>query len=161
MITGLAHAAVCVPDVDAAVEWYQSVLGLRILSPPYRMDGDAITRDLGELVPAPVVVKAAIVGTEAGDHVLELVEYPAVDARPPDAHRPITEPGITHVGLICDDITDTRADLQAKGVEFLVTGVASIAGVQTTWFRDPWGVVFILIEKGRPERPYWRQVAAD
>ena len=42
MITGLAHTAVCVPDVDAAVAWYRDVLGLTVLSPPYRMEGDAI-----------------------------------------------------------------------------------------------------------------------
>ena len=54
MITGLAHTAVCVPDVEAAVRWYESVLGLRVLSPPYRMSGDAIERDMVELVPAPV-----------------------------------------------------------------------------------------------------------
>ena len=56
MITGLAHTAVCVPDVDAAVEWYRDVLGLAVLSPPYQMEGDAIERDMGGLVPSPVVV---------------------------------------------------------------------------------------------------------
>jgi catechol 2,3-dioxygenase-like lactoylglutathione lyase family enzyme len=48
MLTGLAHTAVCVPDVDAAVEWYTTVLGLRVLSPPYRMTGAAIEQDMGE-----------------------------------------------------------------------------------------------------------------
>ena len=28
---------------------------------------------------------------------------------------------------------------------FLVDGFANIAGVRTTWFADPWGVVFILV----------------
>ena len=46
MITGVAHTAVCVPDVAAATRWYESVLGLQVLSPPYRMEGDAITRDM-------------------------------------------------------------------------------------------------------------------
>ena len=62
MITGLAHTALCVADVDAAVAWYRDVLGLTVLSPPYRMDGPDIERDMGELVPSPVVVKAAIIG---------------------------------------------------------------------------------------------------
>ena len=55
MITGLAHTALCVADVDAAVAWYRDVLGLTVLSPPYRMDGPDIERDMGELVPSPVV----------------------------------------------------------------------------------------------------------
>jgi hypothetical protein len=29
--------------------------------------------------------------------------------------------------------------------------------VRTTWFADPWDVVFILVEKGKPERPYFAQ----
>ena len=32
MITGLAHTALCVSDVEAAVEWYRDVLGLTVLS---------------------------------------------------------------------------------------------------------------------------------
>jgi catechol 2,3-dioxygenase-like lactoylglutathione lyase family enzyme len=155
MITGLAHSAVCVPDVDAAVQWYADVLGFRVLSPPYRMEGDAIERDMGELVPSPVVIKAAIVGLEDGDRVIELVEYPnaSVDAAGPT----ITHAGITHVGLVCDDIEATRARLEGQGVEFLTAGIATVAGLRTTWFRDPWGAVFILMEKRAPDRPYWRQ----
>ena len=157
MLTGIGHTAICVPDVDAAVQWYQAVLGLRVLSPPYRMEGEAIERDMGELVPAPVVVKAAIVGLDEGDHVLEIVEYPNVDTNHRRAPSSVVDNGITHIGLVCDDIDAERARLEAAGVTFLTSGVAGIAGVRTTWFRDPWGVVFILVEKGHPDRPYWRQ----
>ena len=76
MLVGLAHAAVCVPDVEAAVTWYESVLGLIVLSPPYLMEGDAITADMGELLRAPVALKGAIVGIDGTDHVIELIEYP-------------------------------------------------------------------------------------
>ena len=55
---------------------YSEVLGLSVLSPPYRMAGAAMEQDMGELVPSPVVVKAAIVGLRADDQVLELIEYP-------------------------------------------------------------------------------------
>ena len=157
VITGIAHTAVCVPDVDAAVAWYESVLGLRVLSPPYRMEGEAIERDMGELLPAPVVLKAAILGAGADDRVLEVIEYPAAEGRTRPADGSLTDHGLTHVGLICDDIASVRAELEAKGVTFLTTGIADVAGLRTTWFRDPWAVTFILIEKGRADRPYWRQ----
>ena len=42
-------------------------------------------------------------------------------------------------------------------MRFLVSGIADVARVRTTWFVDPWGVVFILVEKSRPERPYFAQ----
>ncbi|MDQ1382278.1 MAG: hypothetical protein QOG65_2462 [Actinomycetota bacterium] len=158
VITGLAHTALHVADVEAAVDWYRDVLGLVVLSPPYRMDGDAITRDMGELVPAPVVVKAAIIGIDDGsDRVIEVIEYPSVE---PGPHPPadVTRLGYTHSALLCDDVAATRAELEGKGVRFLVEGVADVAGLRTTWFCDPWDNVFILVEKvRRPDRPYFRQ----
>ena len=159
MITGLAHTALCVADVDAAVAWYRDVLGLTVLSPPYRVEGPDIERDMGELVPSPVVVTAAIVGVpDGGDRVIEVIAYPNAPGRdrPPDAS--VVDHGFTHVALLCDDVVATRAELAAKGVRLLVEGVADVAGVRTTWIADPWDNVFILVEKvRRPDRPYYRQ----
>ncbi len=158
MLTGLAHSAICVPDVEAAARWYSEVLGLRVLSPPYRMEGAPIARDMGELIPSPVVVYAAIVGFGNDDRVIELIEYPAANVVPPEDGRPsVTRVGITHVGMLCDDVSATRAELEARGVEFLTTGIAEVAGLRTTWCRDPWGTVIILLEKSEDARPYWGQ----
>jgi len=156
MITGLAHTGVCVPDCEAAVAFYRDVLGFRVLSPPYVMDGDAIRADMGELLTDPAM-KAAIVGFgDDGDRVLEIIEYLRADGG--DTRRNgLAAPGLSHIGLICDDIAATRKTLEDKGVHFLVDGIADIAGVRTTWFADPWGVVFILVEKSKPERPYFAQ----
>lgn len=157
MITGLAHTAVCVPDCAAAVAFYRDVLGFTVLSPPYVMEGDAIRADMGELLSEPAM-KAAIVGFgDGGDRVLEVIEYLHTDGGDARRDAGLADHGITHVGLICDDVVETRKSLEDKGVVFLVEGIADIAGVRTTWFTDPWGVVFILVEKGRPERPYFAQ----
>ncbi|ORV88453.1 lactoylglutathione lyase-like lyase [Mycobacterium interjectum] len=159
MITGLAHAGVCVPDCEAAVAFYRDVLGLRVLSPPYVMSGNAIREDMGELVSDPSM-KAAIVGFgDDGDRVLEVIEYLNVDGSG-GTERALTDHGLSHVGLVCDDLDATRAELESKGVKFLVSGIADVARVRTTWFVDPWGVVFILVEKSRPERPYFAQFGA-
>jgi len=159
VITGVAHTGVCVPDCEAAVAFYRDVLGLRVLSPPYVMDGDAIRDDMGELIADPAM-KAAIVGFDGdGDRVLEVIEYLRADEGVqgfPGA-RGLTEFGLSHVGLICEDIEATRAELEERGVRFLVDGIAEVARVRTTWFADPWGVVFILVEKSRPQRPYFAQ----
>jgi len=156
MITGLAHSAVCVPDMDAAIEWYSDVLGLRVLSPPYRMEGDAIERDMGELVPSPVVVKAAILGFEAGDHVLEIIEYPNAPGAA-RASAAVVDTGLTHVGLVCDDVASERERLVDAGASALTSGVADVAGLRTAWVRDPFGVIWILLQKSNAERPYWHQ----
>jgi catechol 2,3-dioxygenase-like lactoylglutathione lyase family enzyme len=156
VITGVAHTGVCVPDCEAAVAFYRDVLGLRVLSPPYVMDGEAIRDDMGELVSDPAM-KAAIVGFDGdGDHVFEVIEYLRADGSE-RARSGLTEFGLSHIGLICDDIEATRAELERRGVRFLVDGIAEVARLRTTWFADPWGVVFILVEKSRPERPYFAQ----
>jgi catechol 2,3-dioxygenase-like lactoylglutathione lyase family enzyme len=157
MLKGFAHAAICVPDVEEAARWYSSVLGLSILSPPYLMEGESIDRDMGELLPAPVALKAAIVGLGVDDHVIELIEYPRA-AIPTEPVQPtVARQGLTHIGLVCDDVAETRAELESRGVRFIVSGVADVARLRTSWFCDPWGTVFILLEKGDPSRPYWRQ----
>jgi catechol 2,3-dioxygenase-like lactoylglutathione lyase family enzyme len=90
--------------------------------------------------------------------VLEIIEYPEAPGRPRPADAAVTDHGLTHVGLVCDDVAATRDALEAQGVRFLTTGIASLVGVRTTWFVDPFGVVFILVEKRQPDRPYFRQV---
>ncbi len=159
MLTGFAHTAVCVPDLEAAVTWYSEILGLRVLSAPYRMEGSQIEQDMGELVPSPVVVNAAIVGFGKDDRVIELIEYPAAPVVPAGPGCPsLTRAGITHVGVLSDDITATRSELESRGVEFLTSGIADVAGLKTTWCRDPWGTILILMEKREEDRPYWRQL---
>ena len=159
MLTGLAHTAVCVPDVEAAVRWYSDVLGLTVLSPPYTMEGPQIERDMGELVPSPVVVTAAIVGFGRDDRVIELIEYPAAGVGSAGPETPsLTRVGITHIGMVCDDIVATRSELERRGVSFLTTGSADVAGLRTTWCHDPWGTVIILLEKRDAGHPYWRQL---
>jgi hypothetical protein len=103
-------------------------------------------------------MKAAIVGFD-GDRVLEVIEYLRTDegVQGSPGARGLTEFGLSHVGLICEDIEATRAELEGRGVRFLVDGIAEVARVRTTWFADPWGVVFILVEKSRPQRPYFAQ----
>lgn len=154
-LIGTAHVGVCVPDVEEAVAWYCDVLRMTVLSPPYLMEGPEIGRDMGEMLPG-LSLKAAIVGFDRSDHVLELIEYPTHPSESGTKRR-LNDHGVSHVGLLCDDLAATRAELEAKGVRFLTTGSAGIAGLKTTWFEDPYGTVFILMCKSDDARPYWRQ----
>ena len=148
MLTGFAHSAVCVPDVEAATRWYSEVLGLEVLSPPYRMEGAQISTIWLSWCPPLWSSHTAIVGFGKDDRVIELIEYPAADVAPPESGRPaVTRVGITHIGVLCDDIDATRTELEARGVAFLTTGIADVAGLRTTWCHDPWGTV---------DRPSWK-----
>jgi catechol 2,3-dioxygenase-like lactoylglutathione lyase family enzyme len=158
VLTSIAHSAVCVPDVHEAVRWYADVLGFEVLSPPYLMEGPAIERDMGELID-PARLEAAILGLPGGGgRVLELIEYPGTAGRPRPDDASLVDHGLTHVGVVCDDLAATRAALEERGVRFLTSDIASVAGLRTTWFADPWGTVFILMEKRDPSRPYFAQL---
>jgi len=161
MLTSMAHTAVCVPDVEEAVRWYESVLGLTVIWSPVLMENDDIQKDMGELIPAPAAVKGAIIGvgdaSASGDRVLEVIQYPHAPGRAKAADATLTDHGYSHVGLVCDDLAATRAELEAKGVQFLTEGIADIVGLRTTWFEDPWRNVFILMEKRHPEKAYYSQ----
>ena len=160
MITGLAHTGVCVPNLAEAVQWYTRTLGLVVLSPPTRIEGRGIEADMGDMIPG-IVLAAAILGAEdSGDRVLEVIEYPNHPGRPKGRDWSLVDHGFSHVGLVCDDIAATRADLEGRGVRFLTRGIAEIAGLETTWFEDPYGNVFILMEKRAAPLPYFRQWAA-
>ena len=73
----------------------------------------------------------------------------------------MTRVGLTHVGMVCDDIGATRTQLESRGVEFLTTGIAEVAGLKTTWCHDPWGTVIILMEKQTPRQPVLGTVDAE
>ena len=115
---------------------------------------------MGELVPAPVVVKAAIVGVDDGaDRVIEVIEYPTVAPAAPRAADGRSRLGFTHVALAVRrrrrDARRARGEGRARSSS---TASPTSPGVRTTWFADPWDNVFILVEKvRRPDRPYYRQ----
>ena len=158
MFTSLAHTAVCVPDAEEAVRWYRDVLGLTVIWPPVLVEGADMEADMGELLPAPAAVNGAILGVgDGGDRVIEVIEYPNAPGRPKREDAAMTDHGWSHVGIVCDDIAATRAELEGKGVRFLVSGIAEIVGLKTTWLADPWGNVFILMEKSKPGKPYYGQ----
>jgi catechol 2,3-dioxygenase-like lactoylglutathione lyase family enzyme len=160
-ISGLAHTGVCVENLEDAVEWYTGTLGLVLLSPPVLVEGPEIEADMGAMIPG-VALKAAILGArDSGDRVLEVIEYPKHQGRPKDAAWSLTDHGFSHVGLVCEDIAATRARLEARSVRFLTQGTAEITGLKTCWFEDPYGNVFILMEKRAKHLPYFGQWRAD
>lgn len=159
MLIALAHCAICVPDLDAATQWYSEVLGLPVLVDPYRSEGETLEQVMGPLLPSPVVLRVANIGFTQDDRIIELIEYPEFGPSAPEARvAELGQQGLEHIGLVCDDIVATRSELEARGVEFVVPDIATMVGVRTTWFIDPWKtVLFILLEKSNQSRPFWRQ----
>ena len=119
MISGLAHTAVHVADVEAAVAWYRDVLGMTCCHRRTGWTAMQITADMGELVPSPVV------GEGRDRRVARRARSRARSHRVPERRRRGRERALRRCSsttasptsrLVCDDVAATRRALEAKGV---------------------------------------------
>ena len=164
---GLHHVGITVRDLDRAIDFYHSVLGLGFVNEPSPVFDDP---GLGAAVGVP---DAALrqVSLALGDGILELLEY-IQPASPIDAPLPQNALGAQHVAFLVDDIHAKKAELEAKGVEFYsdvnVVDEGVLAGWRWVYFSDPEGNALELVELAytRPEeraagiRDYLEQRAA-
>jgi catechol 2,3-dioxygenase-like lactoylglutathione lyase family enzyme len=151
-VRGMHHVGITVADLDRAIDFYHSVLGLGFVNEP------SPVFDSPELGPAVGVPGAALrqVSLKLGDVILELLEYLKPES-------PVAEPlpqnalGAQHVAFLVDDIHAKKAELEAKGVEFYsdvnVVDEGVIAGWRWAYFGDPDGNALELVEVAytRPE----------
>jgi len=126
---GNARIAAIVPvsDLERAVEFYGSTLGLRLI------DRNADLPDNPEAL------------FEAGDGTL--IVYKSTAAGQGRA---------TEAAFVVDDLDEAMAGMRERGVTFeeydlpgLTTenGVASIAGIRAAWFKDPDGNILAVEQR--------------
>src|SRR3954447_292779 len=142
---GLHYVGITVKDLEASIHFYHDVLGLQFSNEPSPwFDGP-------ELGPAVGVPGAALrqVSLILGETTLELLE----DKSPPSAsERPLfsNNIGASHVAFVVDDIHATKAELEAKGIDFYsdvnVVDEGVLAGWRWVYFEDPDGYPLELVE---------------
>jgi catechol 2,3-dioxygenase-like lactoylglutathione lyase family enzyme len=142
---GLHHVGITVKDLDASIRFYHDVLGLQFSNEP------SPWFDAPELGPAVGVPGAGLrqVSLLLGDTTLELLEYkspPSQTTKPLDSNCI----GASHVAFRVDDIEATKAELEAKGIEFFsdvnVVDEGVLAGWRWVYFSDPDGYPLELVE---------------
>jgi catechol 2,3-dioxygenase-like lactoylglutathione lyase family enzyme len=131
MITSFSHVYLPVPDVDAAVQFYTSTLGFRLLRKWQPVGGPAAAY------------------AELGGVLLEIVLATTAPSVRPDDTR-----GDQRFGLTVDDLDATLADLSAKGVETVTEPFEprSFWGRQAV-IRDPFGYRVALRQWRAPDGP--------
>ncbi len=126
---GLAHVGIRVHDWERALRFY-GLLGF--------------TKTAGPFGPEKVVILDHPSGLE-----LNLIANAAIDREPNVLMDiPVKHAGITHVAILCDDLTDARAKLEAAG--FPISGEQQFpTGAQAIFVRDPDGTVVELHQQKR------------
>ncbi len=135
MITGIAHTAITVHDLDESLDFYCGKLGLK---EAFRLERD------GKVWLVYVRIK--------GTQFLELF---------PGGEKQVVEnrPGPPHLCLEVDDMRQTLADLKSRGLE--IAGEAKLGGDGNYqyWIYDPDGTKIELMQM-MPDSKQLKAVAA-
>jgi catechol 2,3-dioxygenase-like lactoylglutathione lyase family enzyme len=118
LINDIDHVAIVVSDMDKAVEFYEGVLGLKLIRDGRSQGGE----------------KKTFLGTESGVLV----------ALSEDKTRKHTEErntgGVNHIAFGVDDLEKVSRLLAEKGVNFIEEKTAEDSTVTAYHFRDPDGL---------------------
>ena len=133
-ISGIAHIGIRVHDLERSLRFYE-LLGF--------------TKTAGPLGPEPV----AILDHPSGVELNLILNAPSASA--PNVLMDIAEkhPGITHVALLCPDITAAGTRLEAAGIPLSGGLVRFSADAHAIFVRDPDRNVIELHQRGQPTRP--------
>jgi methylmalonyl-CoA/ethylmalonyl-CoA epimerase len=133
MITGIDHVAIVVSDMDRSIEFYNEVLGLRILKDGRNEEGE----------------KKSFLGTK--DHTLVALTE---DKKLNSDNSQIVE-RVAHVAFRVDDVEKARETLKRKGVIFIEEKVEKDGKIKAYHFLDPDGLELeIYGETGESVPPY-------
>ncbi|HXM56765.1 MAG TPA: VOC family protein [Candidatus Dormibacteraeota bacterium] len=125
MITGLGHTAIRVTDLDAALDFYCRILGLR---EAFRLDREG--------QPTPWIVYLWV----APGQFLELFPRATGEAGPRG------RVGYDHCCLVVDDLPATLRELAARGLAIEGEPVRGLDHNLQFWLRDPDGNPVELME---------------
>jgi catechol 2,3-dioxygenase-like lactoylglutathione lyase family enzyme len=147
------HIGITVSDLERGIDFYHGLLGLEFSTEPSPVfDDPRLGPAVG--VPGANLKQVCLV---CGESVVELLEYTQPEP-PNEAPLPPNGIGAAHLAFRVDDIERSKAELEAKGVEFLgeinVVDDGVLAGWRWVYFTDPDGNTLELVEEAytRPEQ---------
>ena len=153
---GVAHVGVTVPDIEAALEWYEDVLGFETIMGPVEVDHgeDHIGRLCADVLGEFDTVSIAHVAT--GNQVaIEFFEFDDTESGPDPEP---SDAGYFHVCVIDPEIEELAAEIDDSGGEHH-TDVWELFPDQPyrmTYCKDPWGNI-VEIYTHSHERIYSNQ----
>ena len=135
MIKAFEHVTITVSDLERSIDFYQRVLGFKVLGMLEQNGGDF-----------------KIVYLDAGGATIELFHFK-------EKGRPLTEAkdldiGIKHIGFKVDNVDEAVKKLKETGVRFTLEPFDATGGVRIAFFKDPDGILIELIQGELELLPY-------
>ena len=146
MIHGVDHAALSVPDLASALDFYCGVLGFEVESESEWWAG---AKKVDRLVGLPDSA-AKVVIVRLGGTRLEIFEYASPAPNPRDPGFRVCDHGLTHVCLRVSDIAAEYARLREGGMTFEEEPI-DVGSSICVYGRDPFGNVIELKEYRDPD----------
>ncbi len=149
-IAGIHHVSFTVTDLERTVDFYQNVVGMRLVGRKHRQAGDLGTALFGEEAREDRGAEILIADMELGGTRVEFIQYvqPATKPYPGDP----SVAGSAHIAILTRDIESEIRRLQAAGVRFHtpVRTLRDPGRPEWRWcyFRDPDGICVELVESG-------------
>ncbi len=150
MIRGFWHVSFTVSDIEAAVKWYTTVLGLEYVRSQEQAN-EYTARLVGFENVHLKVAQLRVPGETIplSRHHIELIEY--VHPRGEDIPLDTNRTGVGHWAFMVDDIQAEFARMKALGVQFKADQpIEIVAGVNkggyTIYFTDPDGITLELLQ---------------
>lgn len=152
---GAAHVGVTVPEIESAIEWYESVLGFDLLMGPQEIEHgeEHIGRLCADVLGEFETVEIAHLSTGDG-FAVEFFEFPETDENEGDP----TESGYFHLCVIDPEIEALASEIEESGGDHPseVWKLFPDQEYRMTYCEDPWGNI-VEIYTHRHERIYSNQ----
>jgi len=164
-LLGVDHVGITVPDIGAAIAWFEDVLGCRapLTFGPFSDPVGTFMQDLLGVHPRAVINQITLLRCGHGPSV-ELLEYESPDQE--QAFRKNSDYGGKHIAFYVRHIDKAVAYMESKGVEKLLGPLpvtdGPAAGQTINYFRTPFGTYIELISypkgmayEATAETPLW------
>ncbi|MDE0210698.1 MAG: VOC family protein [Boseongicola sp.] len=151
-VHGLEHVGLTVPDLEQAVEFFETVFGaVTVLSTGLvDVDDEFMIKSLG--VPGDRRIQDIRVLRLGNGTNLELFQYSGEDRDAPLKRN--SEPGACHLAFQVDDIEAAAARLREAGVDVLegptLIDSGPMEGLNWVYLRTPWGQFLELVSMDGP-----------
>jgi methylmalonyl-CoA/ethylmalonyl-CoA epimerase len=132
------HGGVSVPDLDAAIAWWRSVLGFEVL----------------ERFPIPTI-PADVAMLHNGPLHIELFQVPGAKSLPDERRQPDTDVhthGNKHVSFAVENVREFAAELQRRGAD--IVWVKEMKQGANIFIRDNAGNLIEFVQKPKPTDGY-------